>query len=159
MPQWFGRMQPWFLPETCLNIKSESCLCLCGPSRSIPAFTLVQPPGSYFERRRPEKLSGRRVSAMDVQGCVRHSPTSRNSQPGCPAMPTVQADGQSPGPLKRAYHDCNLKNGQVQLLRPHARAAFASESYHRYHKLSICNAVPYRACTGIIDQEYEIDDT
>ena len=107
MTQWFGRMKPWFLTETCLNIKSESCPCLCGPSRSIPAFTLIEPPGSYFERRRPEKLSGRRVSAMDVQGCVRQpqphseSPTSRHSLPGCPAIPTAQTDGQPPGPAGR----------------------------------------------------------
>ena len=27
---------------------------------------------------------------------------------------------------------------------------------HRFHRLSICNAVPYRACVG--DQEYQIDN-
>jgi hypothetical protein len=40
----------------------------------------------------------------------------------------------------------------------HARAAFASfgSHWHRIHKLSICNAAPYRACIG--DQEYQMGD-
>jgi hypothetical protein len=47
------------------------------------------------------------------------------------------------------------KNGQVQLRG--ACACSLCLLNHRIHKLSICNADPYRAC--ISDQEYQIDDT
>ncbi len=52
---------------------------------------------------------------------------------------------------------CPKTSGQVQF-RAHARAAFAAlrlcllNHSDRIHKLSICNAEPYRACVS--DQEY-----